>query len=544
MAVAIRWDIDRMSELAAALDAKAGRIRRLRDLALGALDRGNSLCDPRAMPIAALWADHGAVNLRERAKLLGAAERELLWSLDQVDVRASDRRRMPAMQARSIDVVSVHLDVAHEAAAATVPGSIAAARAEARIATLTFELAVATRAASLMALTPPDPRNLATLDKLIDFLSYEIAKSAPHPPAEWARVAEATEAIRRHLDESWFGDVSRGELETISEILESLSGAELDLVIASLSDAELYRWFRELDGIRGGNLDLTEEMDMFAMVAGKAGAATLIRLAGAERGAKFAEIAAAVQRYSPREVAMEFVEIAAASAATSDDSLGAALAGLVALGEREREIVLASLHSNGLLVDLDVATKAFLSRHTRERDDPVVVEFFEGLLEALGGTVKTIVDLSIGGLVDSHRFRESWSQLAKVIVMIPTDPIQFAAVVVDLDTFAANPSRWLGGASADVLTLGVGRLARLGRLGTLAKSVADWIKKFGRGVVARRGNLELQRGHVIAAIERLHDAADAAAARRVINDALLVESYSDELGDLVSSLADLDSAES
>lgn len=514
----IGWDTDRMAEMASSLEAKARQLHFERIEAFEVLAHAKRPDDLRAIVVAAEWSRTEAANVRDRRQLLVQAENQLLWDVDQLRVAGNDSRWRPTLEARPIATVSAELD----AAIARLDGSASAAAVAAE---LTVELATATRALILMSSPTPDLELIAGIDQVINYLRYEIAKSVPAASPDWRAVREAVKGVGRHLDESWLRDVDRNDLLAINGILADLSPPEIELVIESLEDAQLYRWFRELDGLAGGNLNLDEEADLFAFVATTVPATALFRLANAEHGGKFAELAAAVRHRAPLAASLEFIEICAAHAADSDAALVAAVTGIGALGEAARLTLFASLRRNGLAADLADATRAFLRRRSIERDDPIIVEFFEGLLAGLGGTLDTLADLTVIALVDTHEFREAWSRLGGAVMTIPTDPVSFAAAVLEVDLLARNPANWLGLVTADIGSVGLGKLARLGRLGSLAKSIADRLKRLASAAAVRLGKLEIERGHVLAAIDRLYAAADALEVRTALDEL-------EELGEL------------
>lgn len=533
----LRWDLNAMSELATALERKGELLLDERDRALAALRSRAGHVELRRTVLASLWAADAATGLRQRRRLLELADSALLSDIGVLEALQEPRR--PPLRARAITDISRELDDAL-GDLLTMKSASARARAELRVATMTLELARAHRAGLVMGATLPELHALQTLDRLIDFLGYEIAKAQPRAAPDWDRARAAVTAIRGHLDESWFGDVRRADLIAIADVISSLPGTELDAVIRDLSESELYRWLRELDGIAGGNLEVAAESELFATIAARASAATLFRLAAAERGGKFGEIAAAVQTRARVAVAMEFIEICAARAASSDEAMLAAVAGLAALRPTDRLTVYASLRRSGLAEQLAGAAREFITANTVERKDPVLVEFFKGIADALNGTVRTVASLTLVGMYDTHEFREAWSRLGGVVALLPQDPGEFVAVVVDIDTMTKNPARWSGGAATDVAMLGIGRLARLGRLGSLAKAAADWLRRLGAQRLGRIGRLEVESGHLVSAVERLHDAATATAVRDILDDVADIEAYTDQLERLVGWLEGLD----
>lgn len=532
----IRWDTARLTNMALNLEGKGSLLMALRGDMIDTCARvGRVAVDSTAIVIASLWAESSAGDLLIRQRLLTEAETQLLWDLNPPPPH--DKFRAP-VRARMADDIEAELDAAldqltaldHLARAPAGLSGETAARAELRVIELTYELAVAKRNRTLLDRRVPDASQ--SLSDLIDYLGYEMAVSQPVPHLEWQRVAGATSAVRRLLNESWFSDVGRGDLLTIHEILAGLAGPELDAVIRGLSDDEIYRWFHELDGVRGGNLSEGEEAVLFDTVAAAASAATLFRLAGAEGGSRFMQIATAVQRTAPAEVGIEFIEACAAHASASDESLLAALGGLAALDRRHRTVAVTSLHLQGLLDPLSVATTAFLERQTIERDDPVVVEFFAGVLGAIGTAVRTLGELTIVGLVDRDRFRQTWSEVGGIASMAFTDPGEFLEIVVDVETLRRNPARWTGSVLAGFLTAGFGRLARLGRLGGLAGSTARWLKRLTDKVIISGPRLQLRARHVSPVLDRVGVALDAAAVSEAMEELALVDEHLEELGEI------------
>lgn len=543
----IRWDGDRMRELAAHLEVKSERLeadrRRVHEALVTA---GPPRLELRALVLAAAWCRFQAQQLQQRRALLIAAESRLLSDLDQelpTDQYAPQSgSRRPEAIIDELDTVLTTLRGGGDGPAALDGPNAANGAVELRIAELIYELAVARRSQLLLAATLPEPSTLVRMQYLLDVLAYEIVIRRPRGAPSWSRAAAALADIRRRLDESWFGDVGRGDLLGIHETLADLAPADLDFVIGGLSDAELYRWFRELDGLRGGNLAAPEQSELFADLARRANAAMLFRLATAERAAKFAAIATAVRTVAPDHTAMEFIEICAAHATGSDAALVAALAGLVELEARPRRVVLTKLVEADLIAALSDATSQLLQQMAAERDDPVVVEFFEGVAAAVTGAVTTVAELTVVGLVDGHRFREAWSDLAKMLGLAGAAPLHFLAVALDVGTLRRNPARWLGEVFADIAGAGVGRAARVGRLGRAARRVTRWIEQLDNRVVLRGGRWEVEAGQIVSVLDQLGASADGTAVAAAIARLEVVESYSDELSELTSQLAAPDPA--
>ena len=526
----IRWDTAGLAGMAAYLEDKGAMLMSLRGEMIDTCARaGRPAVDSTAIVIASLWAGSSAEDLLARRRLLTEAETQLLWDL--TPRLPSESYRAP-VQARAANDISAELDAALGglAGASTDLSEGTAARAEFRVLELTYELAVAQRNRALLEKQVPNAS--PSLSALIDYLGYELAVSQPIPHVDWRRVAETTAEVRHLLDESWFADVGRHDLLAIHELLGGLDGPELDAVIQGLSDDELYRWFHEFDGVRGGNLSEVEEVALFDTLAAAASAATLFRLAGAEGGSRFIEIATAVQETAPAEVAIEFIEACAAYASASDEALLAALAGLAALDPRHRDISATSLQLQGLLAPLSAVTTGFIARQTVERDDPLVVEFFEGVGSAIGTAAVTLGELTVAGLVDRDRVRRAWSEVGGIASLAFTDPDDFLQIVLDLETLQRNPARWTGSALAGLITAGFGRLARLGRLGTAAGSAAGWLKRLADTPVLSGPRLQLRTRHVSPALDRVGVALDAAAVREAIAELVLLDGYLEELDGL------------
>jgi hypothetical protein len=524
----IRWDTTRMGELAANLDTKGTRLMSLRgDVTETCARARRPPVDLSTLVITSLWAESNAEGLVIRQGLLNDAEAQLLWDLTPSPPPGKSRA---PLRSRAAEDIEAELDAAlGQLSAAPDATGLVIARAEVRVIELTYELAVAERNRLLLEHRLPDVST--SLSELIDYLGYEIAKAQPVPTLDWHRVAEATTAVRRLLDESWFGDVGRADLLAINDVVAGLEGPEFDAVILGLSDDELYRWFHEFDGVRGGNLSEAEEDALFDTFAATGSAATLLRLAGAEGSSRFLQIADAVQRTAPSEVGMEFIEACAAQAADSEEALLATLAGLARLDRRRRNIVGASLHLQGLLDPLAMATTAFLERQTIERDNPIVVEFFAGLGAAIGTAARTLGELTVAGVVDRDRFRDSWSAVGGLVGTAFTDPADFVEVVLDIETLRRNPARWTGSAAAGLLTAGVGRVARPGHLGKMTGSAAAWLERISDTVILSGRRLQLRAGHVPPALDRVGVALDAAAVSAAISELALVDEYLDELAD-------------
>ena len=521
----IRWDLALIAELANTADARSDKLLALRQEAIEAGGSGGRIIDLRLAVIAAEWSGQAAAALRRRRVLLASAETRLAGALGAIGP-VEPAGWKPKLQSRSIDAVEQDLEAALQAGRA-----VAAAQ-------LALELATANRNSLLMD-PEPDLEAIGQLQRLIDYLAYELARDGASSAPDWSVVADSSQRISHLLDESWFRDVRRSDLLAVTEIIGGLDGAELDAVIVRLEDAHLYRWLREMDGIAGGNLSSGEQAELFRSIAQKAGAATIFRIASAERGGKFPEVSLAVSEWAPPAVAIEFIEICAAHAADSDLALTAALTGLAALRPAARIVAYTALVRTGSAETVSDATSAFLAAQIIERDDPVIVEFLEGVVAGLTGTAAALWNLSGAALVDSHQFREAWAGLGRTIALAAHDPIAFVAVVLDIDTLTKNPARWVGTTVTDLAAVGVSKVARLGRLGTAAQTIADWMRRF-RGRSFDVGRLELEAGHLVTTLDRLHRATDTLAIREALGRLSHVEELTESLRRLPGEIPDLE----
>jgi hypothetical protein len=101
---------------------------------------------------------------------------------------------------------------------------------------------------------------------------------AEDSPVDQAVVDAAVDDVRDELDGGFWG-VRSGDLDEIEETLAGLTGAELDAVIASLSDDELDHLFDELDdGWFGSGWDAERRREFLNMLASKASPETIERL--------------------------------------------------------------------------------------------------------------------------------------------------------------------------------------------------------------------------------------------------------------------------
>lgn len=104
------------------------------------------------------------------------------------------------------------------------------------------------------------------------------ADPAATDPVDAEAVEDAVDTFEDKLDGGWNG-VRSGELSDISDMLDDLSGPELDAVIASMSDDELRHWVDELDdGMLGSGWSRERRRELWNMIAAKASADTMRRL--------------------------------------------------------------------------------------------------------------------------------------------------------------------------------------------------------------------------------------------------------------------------
>jgi Calpain family cysteine protease len=107
---------------------------------------------------------------------------------------------------------------------------------------------------------------------------WDNAESTPVEPVDQDVVDEAHDTFEDKLDGGWNG-VRSGELSEISDMLEDLSGPELDALVASMSDDQLRHWVDELDdGMLGSGWSRERRRELWNMIAAKATAATMRRL--------------------------------------------------------------------------------------------------------------------------------------------------------------------------------------------------------------------------------------------------------------------------
>jgi len=156
--------------------------------------------------------------------------------------------------------------------------------------------------------------------------------------AEWEEsnrnVGEAIDRISDWIDQGWSDwDVTNNDLHNIQSTLESLSGSELDRVLANLSPTQLQRWVEEMgNSINGFSLD--EKQEIFAILATSASGDSLSKVheailagSGGEDAIRFGM---AIQLTSPDQVILDFVSYAMASGLATHEFSG--LAPVIALG--------------------------------------------------------------------------------------------------------------------------------------------------------------------------------------------------------------------
>lgn len=129
--------------------------------------------------------------------------------------------------------------------------------------------------------------------------------------ASQLRVDDSVSDISRWLDQSWTDwDVTNNDLHNIWSALKSLTGNELDRVIAALSPAQLERWIEEM-GNRINGFSLSEKAQVFALLATNASGESLGKVhdaivsAGDSRDS--IAIGTAVSDHSPDLVISNFV---------------------------------------------------------------------------------------------------------------------------------------------------------------------------------------------------------------------------------------------
>ncbi len=309
---------------------------------------------------------------------------------------------------------------------------------------------------------------VAALEALDAAISWNLHRSPHQPVPDSPVVDRSVAAIRADLNESWFGDVSRKELLSIGGTLADLDQPEFDAVIATLSDDELYRWFHELDGIRGGNLSEAEEAELFTMLTTRGSAATSWRLAQAEHGTRFHHLAAAMATHPDPATRLDFLLLAAADPTDPDHAI-AALSGLDSLDPAWQTVTATQLGPKTLDV-LSGTLVTYLDEIDPSRDDAIPIEFLEGIWDGTWEIGSAVAGLTIQGLWDRHAFREHWAGLGGGIALLFRDPKAFVSALIDLEGLKANPTHWAGSLIPDIAAIalsgGAAAAARTGKLGT------------------------------------------------------------------------------
>lgn len=94
-----------------------------------------------------------------------------------------------------------------------------------------------------------------------------------------ARVAEATDEVRRALDPGGWG-VRGGDLAVIRDTLAGLDGPEADAVVAALTDEELAHWFDQMgEGAWQGGWSASRRRELLVLVGERVSLGTWRRLA-------------------------------------------------------------------------------------------------------------------------------------------------------------------------------------------------------------------------------------------------------------------------
>jgi len=494
----VGWDTDGMRstsavllDRAANLDGAAADVTRAGVSAAPPIDAGR-------LVVAARWCRSASGDLRMRATMLDEARVE--WAARAGTCLPSDRPNERLEQVARLHAEQLRILERLE----RLEGRDEVATHERRLAELEavrLRLIADLAASAPMVLPGPrlDPEELRLLAAALD---RRLTALPPAQPADPKLVARSIAVIRSLLDESWFGDVSRDELLEIERVLGGLAGPELDLVVAALGEAELARWLHELDGVRGGNLDASEETRLFTMLARKAGAATLWRLVTSEGAGKLAEVTGAVLADSPPPVVVGWVELAATEAAESDEALLAAVAALERLDEAFRTVAVIELAAAGTLDPLLAAAADLARRLDPGRDGSILTELFEGAVDGMAGVVTGLAGLTIVGLWDREDFRRNWSSVAGLGSLLFADPAAFFGIVADVEMLRANPARWAGSLTPDAIASFVGgglaaKLARRGVLGVGVHGAMLWLDEVALDARALRRILVIDEAGAI-----------------------------------------------
>ncbi|MGW6129443.1 C2 family cysteine protease [Cellulomonas sp. NPDC055163] len=119
------------------------------------------------------------------------------------------------------------------------------------------------------------------------------------------KVSDARDSIRDALDGGFLG-VRGGDLDQARDAVAGLNGAELDSLVAGMSDEELEQWVDELDdGWFQGGWDREQRRELWELLATRGSRATLDRLAGFtdELQPRFDEVGGDGARDKPESVA-------------------------------------------------------------------------------------------------------------------------------------------------------------------------------------------------------------------------------------------------
>ncbi|NNJ48505.1 MAG: hypothetical protein HKP18_11830 [Acidimicrobiia bacterium] len=291
---------------------------------------------------------------------------------------------------------------------------------------------------------------------------------------------DSVERIQALLDQGWFGDVSRGELLEIGEVFDSLDPATATLVSASLTDGDWSRILRELDGARGGNLNVAEETSLFTSLVTRLSGDQIWRIMSAEE--KGPEILVVAAQFAPPPVLFDLTHQAALHLDGDDQelALSTALTTLTTMGDADQQAATALLAESGTLADLlDAAARTQAELEAANEHGHPVVEFFKGAGGAVKGIWDGVYGLTLQVITDPHRWSTNWGDIGRVAEFAWNSPGDFLYQVADIDTLKDNPGYWLGGlvpdVAAAVFTAGTAtaatRGAKLARLASALRSI-------------------------------------------------------------------------
>jgi hypothetical protein len=309
--------------------------------------------------------------------------------------------------------------------------------------------------------------------------AYNLHHLTLKPPDE--RLAtDSVERIQSLLDQSWFGDVSRGELLEIGEVFNGLDPATATLVSASLTNGDWSRILRELDGARGGNLNTEEETELFASLVSRLSGAEVWRIMTAEE--KGPEILVAAAQFAPPPVLFDLAHQATLHLDGDDQelALSTALTTLTTMSGANQQAATALLAETGTLADLlDVAGQAQAELEAAQEHGRPVIEFFKGAGGAIKGIWDGVYGLTLQVITDPHRWSTNWGDIGRLVEFAFDSPGDFVYQVADIDTLKDNPGYWLGGlvpdVAATVLTGGAvtagNRGAKLARLANALRAI-------------------------------------------------------------------------